>query len=330
MARDAELVPPFAKMDIGRVPFDDDIPNGGSPFTPNSQLQLLFDPFRIPALLNDDIGDDLHVRPLASDDFLRSQFSLLSTLSTAPALAPTVYTSLFNAMKACHDTYFVVVVIQKDTDQIVASGTVVKERKFIHGGGFAGHIEDIVVSPAVQGRRLGIKLVSALRELATSMGCYKTILDCQEGKIQFYEKCGFTLRGRQMAYYAPAAAPPRKESLIPRDPLVRQASMSTRPPPPSDVDLEPEDYQHELEAYQAAYGKDRDFDASYEDDSYVYGHETESLAETDTTDVTYHFPTQSAASTPVNGSNGILTPGPLGPESQSYFPPQPPPDHADA
>lgn len=182
MARDAELVQPLPNIDLNHLSLE--VPNGAELFTHNSQLQLLFDPSKIPPLLAETIGDDLHARPLASDDFLRSHFGLLSTLSAAPALAPTVYNSLFNAMRSCNDTYFVVVVVEKDTDMIVASGSVVKERKFIHGGGYAGHIEDIVVSPKMQGRGLGIKLVSALREMATAMGCYKTILDCQEAKIR--------------------------------------------------------------------------------------------------------------------------------------------------
>lgn len=114
-----------------------------------------------------------------------------------------------------------------------------------------------------------------------------------------------------MAYYAPTAAPPRKESLAPpRDGLVRQASTSSRPPPPSETDVEPEEYEHELEAYQNAYGKDRNEheDESYYADSFNFSHDMESLAETETgTDVTYHFPTQTH--TPANGSNGTSTPG---------------------
>jgi glucosamine-phosphate N-acetyltransferase len=48
---------------------------------------------------------------------------------------------------------------------------------------------------------LGKILLQALKELAIELGCYKVILDCEEGKVQFYEKCGFKEKGRQMAFY---------------------------------------------------------------------------------------------------------------------------------
>lgn len=92
--------------------------------------------------------------------------------------------ALFRHLKSCPETYYIVVIIDPQTDQMVAHGTLVNERKFIHGGSVVGHIEDIVVSPDVRGRGLGLKLVSGLRDLATSLGCYKVILDCKEEKIR--------------------------------------------------------------------------------------------------------------------------------------------------
>ncbi|WOO83507.1 Glucosamine 6-phosphate N-acetyltransferase 1 [Vanrija pseudolonga] len=187
-------------------------------FTPDAKLVLLFSPFKIPGPMRDAVGEDYHVRPLAADDFIRSYFGLLSSLSTAPPLAPSVFTALFNALKASIDTYFIVVIVEKSTDQIVASGTLIVERKFIHAAGLAGHIEDIVVSPNAQGRGLGGTLVTGLREMATRLNCYKVILDCKDPKVGFYEKCGFDLRGRQMAFYVnpddakPKAAAPPLES----------------------------------------------------------------------------------------------------------------------
>jgi GNAT superfamily N-acetyltransferase len=117
---------------------------------------------------------------------MRSHFGLLSTLSEAPPLAPSVYTDLFHHLKDYGDVYFVCVFIDRSTDQLVASGTLIREKKFIHGGGVSGHIEDIVLSPSVQGRGLGRVMVEGLRELAVGLDCYKVILDCQEGKVREY------------------------------------------------------------------------------------------------------------------------------------------------
>ncbi|TXT08727.1 hypothetical protein VHUM_02855 [Vanrija humicola] len=214
------------------------------------------------------VGEDYHVRPLAADDFIRSYFGLLSSLSTAPPLAPSVFTALFNALKASIDTYYIVVVVEKATDQIVASGTLIVERKFIHAAGLAGHIEDIVVSPNAQGRGLGVTLVTGLREMATRLNCYKVILDCKDPKVGFYEKCGFDLRGRQMAFYAnPEDAKPKA------------------PAPPLES---PPDVHNGSPA--------RTEDALTERDDATAVPDTQSVADTLETEstgsgVTYHFPT---------------------------------------
>lgn len=118
---------------------------------------------------------------------MRAHFGLLATLTIAPPIAPSVYTALFTHLKACPDTYYILVIIDRATDQMVAHGTVVNERKYIHGGIAAGHLEDIVVSPEVRGKGLGLKLVKGLRDLATvQLGCYKIILDCNEDRIREY------------------------------------------------------------------------------------------------------------------------------------------------
>ncbi|WVF65636.1 hypothetical protein IAT40_000367 [Kwoniella sp. CBS 6097] len=170
-------------------------------FTPDDQLDLLFDPKHIPVSLKEGLPDAVHVRPLASTDLLRSHFQLLNTLRESPALAPSVYAAIFAHFKSCPGTYYVLVIVDRSTDQLVASGTLIVERKHINNGGASGHLEDIVVSDKMQGKGLGLKLVIGLRDMAVALGCYKVILDCKEQKIPFYEKCGFYKRSAGMAYY---------------------------------------------------------------------------------------------------------------------------------
>ncbi|KAK4686696.1 glucosamine-phosphate N-acetyltransferase, partial [Tremellales sp. Uapishka_1] len=153
-------------------------------FTPDSKLDLMFDPMLIPATMKSSLPPDLHVRPLSSTDFLRSHFGLLASLTTAPPLAPSVYMALFSWMKTCPGTYYILVLIEKATDQVVACGSLIAEKKFIRGAGKSGHIEDIVVSDSMQGKGLGLALVKGLKELGEIIGCYKVILDCKEDKIE--------------------------------------------------------------------------------------------------------------------------------------------------
>ena len=84
--------------------------------------------------------------------------------------------------------------------KIVGSTTLLIEQKFIHEGGKVGHIEDVVVSKEFEGRGIGIKLVTSLLEVAKTKNCYKTILDCKNELIPFYERMGFKQESNQMRY----------------------------------------------------------------------------------------------------------------------------------
>lgn len=69
---------------------------------------------------------------------------------------------------------------------MVASGTLIVEHKFLRNAGKVGHIEDIAVDPSMKGTGLGKRLVVSLETLARDLGCYKTILDCNEDNIGEY------------------------------------------------------------------------------------------------------------------------------------------------
>ena len=84
--------------------------------------------------------------------------------------------------------------------KVVGSTTLLIEQKFIHGGGKVGHIEDVVVSKEFEGRGIGMKLVTSLLEIARAKNCYKTILDCKDELIPFYERIGFKQESNQMRY----------------------------------------------------------------------------------------------------------------------------------
>ena len=90
--------------------------------------------------------------------------------------------------------------VAEENGKIIGSTTLFIEQKFIHNGGRVGHIEDVVVSKEYEGRGIGFKLVNSLLEKARVMNCYKTILDCQDELIPFYERIGFKQESNQMRY----------------------------------------------------------------------------------------------------------------------------------
>ena len=84
--------------------------------------------------------------------------------------------------------------------KIVGSTTLLIEQKFIHEGGFVGHIEDVVVNKEFEGQGIGMKLVLSLLDVAKEKKCYKTILNCEDKIIPFYEKIGFKQKSTEMRF----------------------------------------------------------------------------------------------------------------------------------
>ena len=84
--------------------------------------------------------------------------------------------------------------------KIVGSTTLLIEQKFIHEGGFGGHIEDVVVNKKFEGQGIGMKLVLSLLDVAKEKKCYKTILNCEDKLIPFYEKIGFKQKSTEMRF----------------------------------------------------------------------------------------------------------------------------------
>lgn len=84
---------------------------------------------------------------------------------------------------------------------IIASGTIIIEPKFIRGGKNVGHIEDIVVKSTYRGRHLSKDILNILKNISRENNCYKVILDCNEEIQRVYIKSGFEQKGIQMGLY---------------------------------------------------------------------------------------------------------------------------------
>ncbi|KZT02856.1 acyl-CoA N-acyltransferase [Laetiporus sulphureus 93-53] len=177
------------------------------PFTPDSQLDLLFPAEFIPDDIRTALPSDLHLRPLASTDYRRGHLSVLSVLTVVTDPGEEAWVAQFNALRAAARTYYSIVMVDKASDGIVAVGTVFIERKFLRGLGSVGHIEDIAVDKSQQGKKLGLRIIQALTGISENSGCYKTILNCSDSNIPFYQKCGYVKKENEMAKYAPEDQP---------------------------------------------------------------------------------------------------------------------------
>ncbi|EPQ51342.1 acyl-CoA N-acyltransferase [Gloeophyllum trabeum ATCC 11539] len=176
------------------------------PFTPDSELDLLFPPDIIGEDVKSQLHPDLHIRPLASTDYRRGHLQVLSVLTIVTDPGEPAWVAQFNAIRSTPKTYYTIVIVDKASDAIVAVGTLFVERKFLRGLSSVGHIEDIAVDKRQQGKKLGLRIIQALTGISERSGCYKTILNCSDANIPFYEKCGYMKKENEMAKYAPERA----------------------------------------------------------------------------------------------------------------------------
>jgi len=140
---------------------------------------------------------DVKIRVIIESDIENGFLESLDNLATVSDLDKKTTADILKKIIANPDHIIHVAEIE---GKIVGSTTLFIEQKFIHDGGKVGHIEDVVVSKEFEGRGIGMKLVVSLLEKAKTMKCYKTILDCKDELIPFYERIGFKQESNQMRY----------------------------------------------------------------------------------------------------------------------------------
>ena len=141
------------------------------------------------------------VRPVIYSDYHKSYFELLKQLTYIDH--EKIHDDDFNHfVDSLNPKHVVVVVENTDTHTIVGTITILIENKIIHNMGRVAHVEDLVVDKSCRGYGIGKMLIDASIDYSKSHQCYKTILDCSEINVGFYEKNGgFTEKGICMALY---------------------------------------------------------------------------------------------------------------------------------
>jgi len=130
---------------------------------------------------------EVTIRQMREEDLTRDFLDTLTSPTTSD-LDPKKAKQIFNEISSKKN--YIILVAVTDT-KVVGSATLLIEQKFTHNGCKVGHIEDVVVMEEYQKKGIGGKLVIALLDYAEKLTCYKTILNCLEENIPFYEKLGF-------------------------------------------------------------------------------------------------------------------------------------------
>ena len=140
---------------------------------------------------------DITIREIIQSDLQNGFLESLDTLRTASNIQQDKAKEILE--KILSNPAHKIFVAEHD-GKIIGSITLLIEQKFIHDGGLAGHIEDVVVTSDQQGKNIGAQLVKHAVQYAQSQGCYKTILDCTDEVSKFYEKLGFIKSSSGMRY----------------------------------------------------------------------------------------------------------------------------------
>jgi glucosamine-phosphate N-acetyltransferase len=132
------------------------------------------------------------LREIKEEDLSNGFFETLSNLSEVGMISNRTEQAKEILKRISKDkNYRIVIAEDKKNHQVIGTATLLIEQKFIHNGGKAGHIEDVVTRKEYEGRGIAKEIMKELINIAKENGCYKIILDCDEKVIKFYEKIGF-------------------------------------------------------------------------------------------------------------------------------------------
>ena len=145
---------------------------------------------------------DFVIRKLEIQDYHKKYLDLLEqlTIVNSKNIDFTSFQNQFNKLDKSRDLIYIIY-DKNNPDQIIGSGTLLLEYKFIRNLGIVGHIEDIIIDQNYRNKKLGSLIINHLMNVAIENNCYKVILDCSVDNIKFYEKCGFIMKEHQMVKY---------------------------------------------------------------------------------------------------------------------------------
>ena len=131
---------------------------------------------------------EIIIRELKVEDIWNGFLKSLDSLTLASDIDKNKAEEVFEKINSNPD--YIIAVAELE-GKIVGTTTLFIETKFIHKGGFVGHIEDVSVDKNFHGQKIGQKIMEYLLNVSKKRGCYKTILNCTEDVKPFYEKLGF-------------------------------------------------------------------------------------------------------------------------------------------
>jgi len=137
------------------------------------------------------------IRKLEANDYHRGYLNLLKQLTFVSDHGISYEEFKEHLENKVNSEIYVII----DGNDLIGSGTLLIEKKFVHNLKSVGHIEDLVIDDRYRNRGFGKILVDHLILQSKMNNCYKIILDCNLDKIEFYKKCDFKNKSAGMSLY---------------------------------------------------------------------------------------------------------------------------------
>ncbi|KAF2425516.1 putative glucosamine 6-phosphate acetyltransferase, partial [Tothia fuscella] len=173
----------------------------------------LFNPGLISEKVLADLPTGYTMRPLCRGDYNRGYMEVLRVVGRTGWVGEDIWDERVEWLRTQSGTYYILVVVNLE-DKIVASGTCLLERKFIHNMGVVGHVEDLAVARDQKGKKMGLRVLEALVHIASCNGAYKTMVNCTEANEAFHAQTGFVREGSQMVLHHSARRTPAPEHWV--------------------------------------------------------------------------------------------------------------------
>jgi len=165
-------------------------------------VSFLFNPSLISSDLQRTLPKGFVIRPLQVGDCDKGFTKCLGQLTAIGKTSKEEFEKRFELLKERKD-YYIVVIEDTKTNQIVATGSVDVLHKLSRSNGEMGQIEDVVVDSTYRDKKFGKFIMEQLKHIGKQVGCYKILLNCNEKNIPFYRKLNFEVKDFNMAWYIP-------------------------------------------------------------------------------------------------------------------------------
>ncbi|MDI3508274.1 MAG: hypothetical protein PWP48_2078 [Clostridiales bacterium] len=138
----------------------------------------------------------MNIREIAGDDELVGILELLKELDSEANISFETAKNIWEMMRVY--PYYRIFAVFDDTDNIIATFTLIICENLGHGGKAYAVVENVVVRSEYRGMGIGRAMMDKAIQISKERKCYKLMLSSdikREGAHRFYENLGFARHG---------------------------------------------------------------------------------------------------------------------------------------